>query len=112
MAIGIDIVKISRIESSIGNEKFVTRIFHSYEIEQSKLLSEKQRVGYFAKRFAAKEAFIKAKGTSLGVKFAEICIQNDQYGKPILYYKDEKLENADVSLSDDGDYAIAFITIK
>jgi holo-[acyl-carrier protein] synthase len=112
--IGVDIIKISRIKSSIGNfnNKFIKRVFHPDEIEKSELLAEKQKIAYFAKRFAAKEAFIKAKGNKLDIKFADICIKNDQYGKPIVYYKNEKLENAEISLSDNGDYAIAFMLLK
>ena len=59
--VGTDIVKNSRIKKLIKNKKFINRIFTSSEIKDSKKIN--QKVLFFSKRFAAKEAFVKSLGT-------------------------------------------------
>ena len=64
---GVDIVKNSRIKNSIKNEKFIKRIYTLSEINGSN--SKKiNKVEYYAKRFAAKEAFAKALGIDRSTK--------------------------------------------
>ena len=63
LGIGIDIIENKRIKFSIKNSKFRKRIYSNKELTQSIL--SKNKVGYFSKRFAAKEAFAKALGLSL-----------------------------------------------
>lgn len=111
--IGVDIVQITRIKNTIKKfgDKFLNRWFHKDEIIESKNNSSNQ-TEYFAKRFAAKEAFLKARGHGLELKFSDICVKKNEYGKPFLFYQGKKLENTEISLSDDGDYAIAFVLIK
>ena len=60
---GVDIVENSRIKKSILNNLFLNRVFTREEILNSKKMKNKS--SYFAKRFAAKEAFVK----SLGIGF-------------------------------------------
>ena len=86
---GVDIVKNSRIRNSIKNKKFIKRIYTLSEINGSN--SRKiNKVEYFAKRFAAKEAFAKALGTGFrdNLNFKDIEIMNDKLGKP--YYAKTK----------------------
>ncbi len=111
--IGVDIVKVSRIADIINKfgDKAIQRLFTPYEIFQS-AKCRYNKSNYFAKRFAAKEAYIKALGASDGVTFNRLGIKNNTLGKPYLYSDDQKLSNVEVSLSDDGDYAIAMIIIK
>ena len=61
LGIGVDIIENKRIKSSIRNHKFKDRIYSPKELKQSIL--SKDKVKYFSKRFAAKEAFAKALGT-------------------------------------------------
>ena len=51
--VGTDIVDITRIKKSIKNKKFINKIFSDREIKNSKNKLD----SYYAKRFAAKEAF-------------------------------------------------------
>ena len=53
---GVDIIKNSRIKKLIKNPKFLSRVFSKEEINDSKKI--KNKINYFAKRFAAKEAFV------------------------------------------------------
>ena len=60
---GVDIIKNSRINKSLKIKGFLNRIFTKKEIKQGKKL--KNRINFYAKRFAAKEAFVKAIGSEL-----------------------------------------------
>ena len=69
---GVDIVENSRIKKLIKNIKFLKRIYSVHEINKSKYI--KNKVNFFAKRFAAKEAFVKSLGTGFrsGINFSDI----------------------------------------
>ena len=82
--IGTDIVNTKRIEKSIkmyGN-KFKNKIFTKKEIRYCE--NKKNPAPFYAKRFAAKEAFTKALGTGIrkGISLKDIEIFNDTSGKP------------------------------
>ena len=83
IGIGVDIVHNTRIKNLTKNKYFISRIFSNKEIDQSKKI--KNKVNYYSKRFAAKEALSKAIGTGFrkGLNFKDISILNDNYGKPI-----------------------------
>tara|TARA_B100000427_G_C15181161_1_gene451664 strand:- start:134 stop:526 length:393 start_codon:yes stop_codon:yes gene_type:complete len=122
--IGNDIINIKRIETSIkkNNSKFINRIFTQSEIKYCH--SKKTPVSYFAKRFAAKEAFSKALGTGIrkGIDFKDIEIKNDSKGKPFIILKGytrkylqkktkNKIYKIHLSLSDDAPWAYATVVI-
>ena len=121
--IGTDIIKISRIKRSIKNKVFLSRVFNEKEIIRCKKLRNSSNC--YAKRFAAKEAFSKALGTGIsrGINLNEIIILNNQNGKPYIKL-DNKTKNIidkkfkkkaykiSLSLSDENDYAVAFVTIS
>ena len=123
LGIGVDIVDNKRIKTSIKNSKFKNRIYSSKELKQSTLYRNK--VNYFAKRFAAKEAFAKAVGTGFrkNLNYKDIEIINDKMGKP-YYSKSKKItklvqKNFNVkkfscflSISDEKDYSTAFTIIQ
>jgi len=120
---GVDIIKNSRIKKSIKNKNFIKRIFSSYEINESRNLKNKEK--FFAKRFAAKEAFVKSIGTGFrkGINFNDISVKNNSLGKPKIYlnykiknflikkFKFKKFE-VFLSLSDEKDHSIAFVIIS
>ena len=41
LGIGVDIINTSRIKKSIKNKKFLSRLFTSHEINNSKILKDK-----------------------------------------------------------------------
>ncbi len=112
--IGTDIVyipRVSRILQKFG-EKFLNRIYTEKEIELSrKYNSQEMRARYFAKRFAAKEAFVKARGSGQGITMKGIEIYSDVRGKPYIAVRKDFISKIHLSLSDDGDYATAFVVI-
>ena len=117
--VGTDIVDITRIKKSIKNKKFINKIFSDREIKNSKNKLD----SYYAKRFAAKEAFSKALGTGIseGISFNEISILNNDKGQPyiellgktkIIVNKKIKKRKIFLSLSDEKKYAIATVIIN
>ena len=123
IGIGVDIIDNNRIKKSIKNKNFIKRIYTTKEINNSK--SIKNRVSFFAKRFAAKEAFVKALGSGFrnNLNFKDIEILNDKLGKP-YYNLNKKIQknlkkfstskslDLFLSLSDEKFYSVAFVTIQ
>ena len=123
LGIGVDIIKNQRVKNLIKNKIFIKRTFGKNEIKFSKKISNK--VSYFAKRFAAKEAFAKALGTGFrkNLNFKDIEVLNDKLGKP-FYSKSKKINsiifkqlkikryNLFLSISDEKDYSIAFTILQ
>ena len=120
---GVDIIENIRIKNLIKNKKFISRIFTENEIIQSKKLANK--TNYFAKRFAAKEAFVKAIGEGFrnSINFNDIEVKNDKKGKPKInlsikinnFIKKKfnlKKYRIFLSLSDEKKYSIAYVIIN
>ena len=123
VGIGVDIVDNNRIKVLIKNKNFINRTFSKKEISISN--KHLHKTNFFSKRFAAKEAFSKALGTGIsnGINFKEIIVLNEKSGKPYIKLTDKtkkvvekklKKKNFKVSLSiaDEKDYAVAFVTIS
>ncbi len=121
--IGTDIISITRIKKLIKNKLFLNRIFNIKEIQ--KCMKIKNSYNCFAKRFAAKEAFSKALGTGIskGINFNEIIILNEKNGRPYIKLVDKtksviekklkkKIFKISLSLTDEDNYAVAFVTIS
>ncbi len=121
--IGTDIANINRINKSIKNKRFISKLFHKKEIE--KCSKVKNISSCYAKRFAAKEAFSKAigLGISKGISFKEIMVHNIKSGKPKIrligntnkiVHKTLNRKKIDIflSLSDDKPYAVATVVIS
>ena len=123
LGIGVDIVKNSRIKKSILNKSFLYRVFTNEEILISK--NTKNKSSYFAKRFAAKEAFSKSIGTGFrdDFNFKDISVINDKLGKPSFFIS-KKIKNMIkkkfkirkfnffLSISDEEKYSIAFVILQ
>ncbi|MBA1337492.1 MAG: holo-[acyl-carrier protein] synthase [Pelagibacterales bacterium] len=123
--IGTDIVNINRIHKSIkkNGTRFKHKIFSKNEMKYCD--NKKNPRSFYAKRFAAKEAFSKALGTGIRkeVKLKNIEVSNDSSGKPslnikgsTLTYLNKKLKNKNykiyLSLSDDFPWAQATVIIS
>jgi len=111
--IGVDIVKKDRISFLIERYggRFLKKVFSDDEIAYC--MSKKERAECFAGRFAAKEAFIKAKGGVEGLILKKIEILNDTRGRPYLrvYGKEYPPHKIGLSISHEKDYAIAVCVI-
>ena len=120
---GVDIVENKRIKNSLKIKGFINRVFTQNEINKSKKLSN--NTNFFAKRFAAKEAFVKAIGEGFrnNINFNDIDISNDKKGKPsinisnnIKKFLKKKLKlnkyKIFLSLSDEKKHSIAYVIIN
>ena len=123
LGIGVDIVENLRIAKSLKNDLFIKRIFSHSEILIAKKIKDKNK--YYAKRFAAKEAFAKSIGTGFrdNFNFKDISIINDKLGKPtfIINGKIKKIIkkqfkissfNFFLSISDEKKYSIAYVILQ
>ena len=121
--IGTDIIKVSRIKDALKKKTFLSRIYNVTEITKCK--KTKKSIGCFAKRFAAKEAFSKALGTGIskGINFNQIIVLNEKNGKPFIKLIENTKKNVEkklkkknykisLSLTDEDEYAVAFVTIS
>ena len=123
--IGTDIVNIKRMEKSLNKygNNFKKRIFSKNEINYCE--NKKNPSSFYAKRFAAKEAFSKALGTGFrnGLNFKDISIVNDRFGKPFIKksnkinnfmkrkFKTKKI-NILLSISDEKKHSVAFVILE
>jgi len=120
---GVDIVENKRIKNSLKNKSFINRVFTRNEINKSNKLNNK--VNYYAKRFAAKEAFVKALGEGFrnNINFNDIDVTNDKKGKPninissnIKNFLKKKIKLSKykifLSMSDEKKYSIAYVIIN
>ncbi len=116
VGIGCDIVNMKRIERiySLYDIKLLNKVLHKVEID---LMPKdyRNRVKYIAKRFAVKEAYAKAIGSGIGskVSFKDVWVEKAANGRPILKSnckKDDEILH--LSISDDADFAIAYVVIE
>ncbi len=126
IGIGNDIIDIARVDEVLNQhpERFVKRVFTP--AEQQTANAANNPAASYAKRFAAKEAFVKAIGTGIaqGISWQDIEINNLSNGKPIMKvyrnahkYLLELTPNnmkpqIDVSLADSNNLAQAIVIIS
>ena len=122
LGIGVDIVENNRFKRNINNKKFINKIYSETEINLSKKI--KNKTNFFAKRFAAKEAFVKSIGTGFrNINFNDIEIYNNKKGSPKIKISQKikdilkkkfKINNYDIhlSLSDEKKHSIAFVILN
>jgi len=119
--IGTDIVAVKRLQGmwERHGDKALEKLLAPQEMADFARAADKGR--FLAKRFAAKEAFSKALGTGIRppAVMPAIAVAHDELGKPILAFCGrlaEMIENqglkAHLSLSDEADYAIAYVILE
>ena len=117
--VGIDLVRISRIEESWRRfgERFLRRLFHADEIAYA-MSSPALSAQRLAARFAAKEAVLKAlRVAHRGIAWHEIEVRRGGdgdcalvlHGAAGLAARDAGLRVSAVSLTHEGDYAAAVV---
>ena len=123
IGIGVDIVDNKRLKKLVKNKRFIQRVFTNSEQKTANNL--KNKLNYYSKRFAAKEAFSKAAGIGISnnLNFKDIEIKNNKNGKPSINisrnvdnFLKKKLKigkhKIHLSLSDENKYSIAFVIIS
>jgi holo-[acyl-carrier protein] synthase len=118
-SIGIDMTTISRIRKSLEKGSFATHVFSERELE---MFFSEQKPAYrsLAANFAAKEALGKALGTGVrGFSLNEVSVLRNEAGMPYFEFSGRAADimlkggyNATVSLSHEGDSAIAVVLLE
>ena len=124
--IGTDICDIRRIERTLERrgERFAAKVLGPHEIEVYRARRDRveaRGVRFLATRFAAKEAFSKAIGLGMRLPMSwRACeVVKARNGKPELslhgaladWFASRRLR-AHVSVSDESDYAAAFVVVE
>ena len=119
--IGTDIVAVARMDRALQRhgQRFAERILDAAELADFQVAVHPAR--FLAKRFAAKEAAVKALGTgfSQGLSLHAISVVHDAAGRPLLHFSGRALDLLEargigahfLSLADEHDYAIAYVTL-
>ena len=121
--VGVDIIDNSRIEKLMKKKIFLKRIFSKDELKIIK--NKNNKISFLAKRFSAKEAFVKSLGSGFrnNLCFNDISILNDKNGKPYFKFND-KIKNilkkkyrltkfkVYLSLSDEKKYSISYVVLQ
>lgn len=122
VGIGSDILEISRMEQALARrgEPLAWRLLAPEEWQDWENAAEPGRM--LAKRFAAKEAVLKALGTGLreGIRWSQIRISHDRRGKPEVRVREQaeavmKRQGGTriwLSLSDERHYVVAFAIVE
>jgi holo-[acyl-carrier protein] synthase len=119
--VGTDIVQISRIRADLERygDRFTKRVLTTTEYDEYR--TNNMAAQFVAKRFAAKEAAVKALGIGFreGLSLRQIGVFHDGRGRPGLEFHGRALEfcrefgftASHVSIADENEYAIAFVTL-
>lgn len=121
IGLGLDMAQISRIARVYKRfgARFVKRCFTGQEA--SLCLARIHPENALALRFAAKEACAKALGLGMrGLNWQDMEVGHDEAGKPLLSLHGKALERMNqlgathchISLSDDGQYAVAVVIME
>lgn len=121
VGMGTDIVEIVRLEQALRrSDKLARRVLTTPEMAIFE--QHKDPARYLAKRFAAKEAAVKALGTGIGngVSWHHLCVENLPSGAPYLIFSGEfalRCEalgvcHSHLSISDEQHYAVATVILE
>jgi holo-[acyl-carrier protein] synthase len=113
--IGIDLIRLDRMKRSI--ERFGDKLLQRYLSTEEILLIKNHKTA--AGFWAAKEACSKALGTGIGKEcsFHDIILSKTPKGAPQIILSTKliqkhKIVDSSVSITHDGDYAIAVVAIE
>ena len=120
LGLGTDIVEIARIEKQLEkSHRLAERVLTAEELD---IFNEhKFPARYLAKRFAAKEAMVKAVGIGIGngVSWQQMAVCNRESGQPYMEYsgylaevcKKMGVTECLLSIADEQHYAVATVIL-
>ena len=113
---GIDIVKINRFDKLKDNTNFLNSIFNQNEINY--IINSNYNSSTIAGLYASKEAFLKSLHVGINnYSMLDIEIVHDDNKCPSIITHGQlkktysNIDNMSLSISHDGDYAIAIVTL-
>lgn len=110
VGVGVDLVDVQRFESKLQSTAgLAEKIFREDERDAT--------ARTLAGRFAAKEALVKAFGGSTGMHWHDVQVSKNELGAPKISLfgttaevaNAKGIDNLHLSISHDGDYAIAYV---
>ena len=121
--VGVDIVDNNRFKRLFKKKNFINRICS--QKEKASLRNKKNKISFLAKRFSAKEAFVKSLGSGFrnNLCFTDISILNDKKGKPYFLFN-KKLKTilkkkynlnsykVHLSLSDEKKHSVSYVILQ
>ena len=126
LGVGADLCDIGRVEASMARfgDRFLARCFTP--AERAHCDARAARAACYAKRFAAKEAAVKALGSGIemGVAWRQVEIHTQADGRPLLRFHGEAARRlaamtppgcaavAHVTMTDEPPMAQAFVVIE
>jgi holo-[acyl-carrier protein] synthase len=122
--VGTDITSIPRFAAAWQRHgvRLSQHVLAPREQAELQMLGEPARARFIARRWAAKEALAKALGTGLarGLHARLIAVTHDDAGAPGFSLEGSAAEclaargllRSHLSISDDGDYALAFVVLE
>lgn len=119
--LGTDVVEIARISSQLDkSQRLAQRVLTPTEMVTFSAHKFPER--FLAKRFAAKEAAVKALGTGIGngVSFQDVEVVSLASGQPTLVFsgkfaelcKQYEINHSFISISDEQHYAMATVVLE
>ena len=120
--IGTDIVAVGRIEQALNRhgDRFARRILAAVEWDDFAISVHRAR--FLAKRFAAKESFVKALGTGMRhpATWHNIHVTHDALGRPGFGLEPElaqaleqrNIRSHHLSISDEAEMVVAFSVLE
>lgn len=121
MGLGTDVVEIARIAKQLNkSQRLAERVLTLSEMNTFKAHKFPER--FLAKRFAAKEAAVKALGTGIGtgISFQDVEVVNLTSGQPTLVFSGKFADLCEqrhicrsfISISDEQHYAMATVVLE
>lgn len=122
LGIGVDIVDIRRMRAGIERygERFAHKLLSGPEMAEYRAIADP--AAFLAKRFAAKEALVKALGIGFrqGVQHQQISVMHTSHGQPQFacegkiagILSDRGVSGSHLSLADEKDYAVAYVVLE
>jgi len=120
--IGVDLISVSRIKKVHDKfgARFARRFLSTSELVEYDLRTNKS--AFLAKRFAAKEAAVKALGTGerQGILLKDFYLTHNELGKPLLHATGKAKQVCDsvgitgshITLTDERDQVIALAVLE
>ncbi|CAO3696295.1 unnamed protein product [Rhizopus stolonifer] len=116
LGIGVDILHLPRLNTLLlrrGKEKLAKRILSKTELSEFNQLKSQHDM-YLATRWCVKEAVYKALYPIHKLEWKQVTVVKEA-GKPMLLIDQSKrygIQKAHVSISHDGDYAMAQVILE
>lgn len=121
VGLGTDIVEIERMQEALTrSRKLAERVLTTNELAVFE--ASQQGYRFLAKRFAAKEAAVKALGTGIGngISWQQMEVTNDEWGKPALSVSGTFAQRCaalgvtklHLTLADERHYAVATVILE